>query len=81
LREPTPAFSAQPPGPLRYYLPNQLPSPVSRLPAWRLSVLARIHPRFLRATPALYGFAGFFIINTASILGAETTMLQGTAIM
>lgn len=32
------------------------------------------------STQGLYGFGGFFIINTSGVLGPETTMQQGMAI-
>lgn len=35
----------------------------------------------LPGTQGLYGFAGFFIINSAGILTSELTMLQGMAIL
>ncbi len=35
----------------------------------------------LPGTQGLYGFAGFFIINSQGIITAETTMLQGVAIL
>lgn len=35
----------------------------------------------LPGTQGLYGFAGFFIINSQGILTAEMTMLQGVAIL
>jgi V/A-type H+-transporting ATPase subunit K len=35
----------------------------------------------LPGTQGLYGFAGFFIINSAGIITAELTMLQGMAIL
>lgn len=35
----------------------------------------------LSGTQGLYGFGGFFIINTSGLLSAETTMLQGAAIL
>ncbi len=35
----------------------------------------------LPGTQGLYGFAGFFIINNAGVLTANTTMLQGMAIL
>jgi V/A-type H+/Na+-transporting ATPase subunit K len=35
----------------------------------------------LPGTQGLYGFAGFFIINSSGILGPQITMLQGAAIL
>ncbi|HKI89031.1 MAG TPA: hypothetical protein VKA38_08395 [Draconibacterium sp.] len=35
----------------------------------------------LPGTQGLYGFAGFFIINSQGIITSETTMLQGVAIL
>lgn len=35
----------------------------------------------LPGTQGLYGFAGFFIINSLGIIGPEMTMLQGMAIL
>ncbi len=35
----------------------------------------------LPGTQGLYGFAGFFIINTAGVIGADMTMLQGASIL
>jgi V/A-type H+-transporting ATPase subunit K len=34
----------------------------------------------LPGTQGLYGFAGFFIINSAGVIGPDLTMLQGMAI-
>ncbi len=35
----------------------------------------------LPGTQGLYGFAGFFVINSSGIISAEMTMLQGIAIL
>jgi V/A-type H+-transporting ATPase subunit K len=35
----------------------------------------------LPGTQGLYGFAGFFIINSSGVIGMEMTMLQGAAIL
>ncbi|MCB0551711.1 MAG: hypothetical protein KDD19_29360, partial [Phaeodactylibacter sp.] len=35
----------------------------------------------LPGTQGLYGFAGFFIINSSGVLSAGTTLLQGMAIL
>ncbi|MBK8702363.1 MAG: V-type ATP synthase subunit K [Saprospiraceae bacterium] len=35
----------------------------------------------LPGTQGLYGFAGFFIVNSSGVVGPEMTMLQGMAIM
>ncbi len=35
----------------------------------------------LPGTQGLYGFAGFFLIDTSGVLSAETSVLQGTAIL
>jgi V/A-type H+-transporting ATPase subunit K len=35
----------------------------------------------LPGTQGLYGFAGFFVINSSGIITAEMTMLQGVAIL
>jgi V/A-type H+-transporting ATPase subunit K len=35
----------------------------------------------LPGTQGLYGFAGFFVINSKGVITAETTMLQGVAIL
>ncbi len=35
----------------------------------------------LPGTQGLYGFAGFFIVNSSGVVGPEMTMLQGMAIL
>lgn len=35
----------------------------------------------LPGTQGLYGFAGFFIVNSSGVIGPEMTMLQGMAIL
>ncbi|MBL7793785.1 MAG: hypothetical protein JNK77_15760 [Saprospiraceae bacterium] len=35
----------------------------------------------LPGTQGLYGFAGFFIVNSSGVIGPEMTMLQGMAVL